>query len=109
MQTPESEVCTVRRERHRARERAALSQAAAKSSHRRHGLPEALDEEEQLLAVVYQRSLTMPGMNARWRRWKNAKALRLVIEQSAHEAAEKASVKARAASWLGSRNAPSGG
>lgn len=56
-------------------------------------MPAKPDKDEQLLSWVYRCSLTTAETDARRLRRKNAKARRLAIEQSEHEAAE-AAVKA---------------
>lgn len=66
------------------------SDTTAQSSRRRCGLWMAPDEEEELLAAVYRRSLSMVETDARRLRQKNAKALRICLEQTAREAAERA-------------------
>ena len=70
---------------------------AEQSFRRRRGLPGVPDEEKRLLAWVNCRSLTTAEIDARRLRRKNAKALRLAIEQSEREALEKAKEAARLA------------
>ncbi|KAE8798502.1 Phosphorylated carbohydrates phosphatase [Hordeum vulgare] len=82
--TPKSEACTARRERQRARERDVTKQ----STHGCRGMPVEPDEDERLLSWVHRRALMMADTEARRLRWKNAKALRLAIEQSEREAKE---------------------
>lgn len=67
----------------------AASEAAASSSRRRRELW-ATDADEKLLTYILHRWLTMAEMDVRRLRRKNVKALRLSIEQSEREEAEKA-------------------
>jgi hypothetical protein len=88
---PESQARAARRKRQRATER-----DAAESSVRRHRrLPAEPDEDERLLVLVYRWSLTTAEIDARWLHRKNAKALRLAIEESEREAREKETEVAR--------------
>ncbi|KAE8812575.1 Phosphorylated carbohydrates phosphatase [Hordeum vulgare] len=57
------------------------------------------DKEECHLAWVCRRSLAAVETGTRCLRWKNAKALRLAIEQSEREAKEAAKEKARLSWW----------
>ena len=91
MCTLESEARAARRERQRARERDTVESSVL----RRRGLTAETDEDERLLAWVYRRSLMTAETSARWLRRKNAKALRLAIEQSKREEKEAAAEKAR--------------
>ncbi|KAE8787780.1 Phosphorylated carbohydrates phosphatase [Hordeum vulgare] len=58
-------------------------------------MPTEPHEDERLLAWVYRWSLTRAGTNARHLRQKNAKALRLAIEQPEREAKEAAEENVR--------------
>jgi hypothetical protein len=91
--TPESEARAAHRERQRARER----DVAEQSTRRRRGMEADPDEDARLLAWVYCRSLTTAETDARRLRRKNAKALRLAIEQSEREVTEAAVEAARMA------------
>ena len=55
-----------------------------------------LDAEDQLLATVLQCSLVTAGTDARRLHGKNAKALRLAIEQSEHKTTTEAEANAKA-------------
>ncbi|KAE8773097.1 Phosphorylated carbohydrates phosphatase [Hordeum vulgare] len=78
--TSDLEARAVCRERQRTKERETIEQF---TRHRR-GMPTEPDEDERLLTWVYHRSLVMAETNARRLRRKNAKALRLAIEQLKH-------------------------
>ncbi|KAE8771117.1 Phosphorylated carbohydrates phosphatase [Hordeum vulgare] len=67
------------------------------SARRHHRMSIEPDEDECLLAWVYRRSLTTAETNTPRLRRKKAKALRLSIEQSEHEAKEAAKEKVRLA------------
>ena len=82
--TLESEAHAAHCERRRARE----SDAAEQSTHRRRRTEPDADENTRLLAWVYRPSLTTTETGAHRLRRKNAKVLRLAIEQSEREAKE---------------------
>ncbi|KAE8771148.1 Phosphorylated carbohydrates phosphatase [Hordeum vulgare] len=102
--TTGSKACVARRERQWARER-----EAEQSSCRRRGMLTEPNEDEHLLAWVYRWSLTTAETDARLLRRKNAKALRLVIEQFKREAKELVEEKADWRRWSGGRTGPSVG
>ncbi|KAE8782064.1 Phosphorylated carbohydrates phosphatase [Hordeum vulgare] len=79
--TSESEARVARRERQRQRERLEAEQSVRP----RHGMEAEPDEDVRLVKWVYRRSLTTVEMDARRLRRKNAKALRIAIEQSERE------------------------
>ncbi|KAE8774599.1 Phosphorylated carbohydrates phosphatase [Hordeum vulgare] len=91
--TPKSEARAARRERQRQRKRSEAEQ----SVHRLRGIAAELDEDARLLEWVYRRSLTTAETDARRLQQKNAKALRIAIEQFEREATETATDASRLA------------
>ena len=85
-----SKIGGVCHERQRARERDTVEQ----STHRCRGMEADPDDDARVLTWVYHLSLTTVQTDACRLRRKNAKELRLAIEQSEHELKEAATEKA---------------